>query len=277
MAHTYGTVPGFKAYAVDKAEDFGNFADEHILKLLRSVSASEDAYCQRTGPGRTASGFGPRLGTNRYDGVPGRVLDLDDDLLAVTSVGVAQGLGSTATTYVDETDFYLGPYDATPYREATLNGLGQSSWYGVQRGIAWAGKWGYQDVRETIGTLAAAVLIGAGTIKLSNNDAEAGMTLYIGSEQLEVTAVDNVMLTVKRGANGTTPAAHDSGATVECFTYPEPVTDACYQAAMRRRRSRDAGLTGDYGGGPVPITTNRDTERAIFRELLWPYAIPRIG
>lgn len=275
MAHVYATVDGFKRHAVDTASDFGTATDAGLRALLEAVSASIDEFCERTDADHVTSGFGPRTGTNRYDGPSSADLALGDDLLSITSVTVIQGLGGDGVVYADETDFYRRPYDRAPYRELALNGLGQASWYDVPRGISVAGSWGYQDVRESLGTLGAAIATTTAT-SCTVTGAEAGMTLLVDSEQIYVSAVSGTTATIARGQNGTTAATHANGATVERYVYPGPVGDACLQVAMRRRRSRDAGLTPDYGGGPVPIATNRDTERAILREILWPYALRRL-
>lgn len=289
MAHVYASLDAFKRYMVDRAEDFGTDSDQELLGKLESVSRSADEFCRRGGDDHPLSGFGPRLGTNRYDGnwyEPGasprpadRRLKLVDDLLAITDdVTVVQSVGATALTYVLDTDYVLRPYDRTPYRELQLRETGGLTWRAIGAGITITGKWGYQDVRVAAGTVTSGINASTETIPLDQG--EAGQTILIGDEQVYLRAVvsndpaPGVTATGTRGSNGTTAASHLAAAAVEVYTYPGPVVDFTLAIAQRRRKSRDAGLTQEFGGGAgVPFVTNRDTERSIARELLWQYVV----
>ena len=92
-------------------------------------------------------------------------------------------------------------------------------------------------------------------------------TLAIEDEEVLVIAVDvdSATLTVIRGQRGTTPAIHADTTALSAFRYPSQVVDTTLRVAQRRWRSRDAGVTGMYGGGDVPQTGNQDTEFAIMR------------
>jgi hypothetical protein len=202
-------------------------------------------------------------------------LDLEDDLLALTGdVSVSAATGATPAAWVLETDFYLDPYDRTPARSLVALAPTRFCWTATPRGISVPGKWGYQDERVALGTLTAAVTTTTATTFPLSVAASPGQTLLIDAEQVYVTSVATLNATVRRGVNGTTAATHLITAAVERYVYDAGVVDCCLAIMQRRRKGRDAGLTGEYGGaGPMVVTTQRDTERAIIREMLWHLAL----
>lgn len=99
-------------------------------------------------------------------------------------------------------------------------------------------------------------------------DMFVGQMLRIDDEDVQITAIDEMSLglTVLRGMNGTDAAAHTDNTVVNVFRYPAAVVDATVRVAQRRWKARDAGLTGDFGGGPtIPVTSFQDTEMAILK------------
>ena len=91
MAHCYASTDKFKAFLVSNGvTDFGSTDDDAMLTVLEASSRRIDGYCRRS---RFGSGFGPRIGTNRYDTAGGLDLAFDDDLLALTSATVYAGTG----------------------------------------------------------------------------------------------------------------------------------------------------------------------------------------
>lgn len=282
MAHTYASVADLKNYIKDQGSassgGLGTGNDAMFLTFLGSASREIDKHCART-RGRAPSGFGPRIGTNRYDGPGGRCLELDDDLIALTgTVSVAPSLGSSAETFTDETDFYKEPYDGAPYRSLVLHGSGQPSWYATRRGVSVPGKWGYQDDRVTsTATLAENLDTTETGVDVSDGTAFAiGQTILVDSEQLHVTAIATNTLTVVRGANGTTAASHTSGAAIDVYRYPNAIVVACLVLAHSRWKQRDAGLVGNFGGGDIPVTTPQATEWKILRDNLGDFTIWRL-
>lgn len=278
MGHTYATLDELKRFLGDTVAALGTDGDEDLLRKLEGASASIDEHCQRTDGRFTMSGFGPRIGTNRYDNPDDEELDLDDDLLSATTVAVTQSWGGSPVTFVENTDFWCEPADRTPYRELELVPYVRTGWMSIERGISVTGKWGFQDSRVAITTLAAAVTTTtATTISLTAAAASPGMTLLVDSEQMYVASVATTTATVRRGVNGTTAATHLISATVERYLYPSLVVDACLALAQARRKGRDAGLMGNYGGvGPAPATSSRYAERALLREMLWPYTLVHV-
>lgn len=269
MAHVYADLTTFKKYLTDLSDSFGSDSDADLLNALESASRTVDGHCNRTGPDHPMSGFGPRLGTNRYDGRWGSELALEDDLLSVTTVVGGSG------TLVDETDFFKGPYDRAPYRYLTspLPFNLTPWWTYTRRAVTVLGKWGYQDVT----VLATAVNDVAGIANVTTTttittDAALipGQTILIDAEQLYVRSVNLFTSSMDRAVNGTAAAAHLDNAPVSYFQYPSNVTRATLAIAQRRRKSRDAGLSGDFGGAagmPTSIMPDR-TERWILDDFL---------
>ena len=298
MGHTYASVAQLKRFIKDSGDassgGLGTTNDDFFLGFLEDASRAIDEYCARTGAGHPTSGFGPRTGTNRYDGVGigsyagtgasafgginGLQLNLDDDLLALSSVTVIQGLGGTPTAYVDETDFYKGPYDRAPYRQLVLNLLGQGSWYGVQRGVSVVGSWGYSDERVVAAATAAEAMDSSetGLDVSAATEFSPGMTLLEETEQLYITGIASSTLTVVRGANGTTPASHLTGLPLSIYRYPRQVVRTCLQLSLQRWKRRDSGSSGPLlmpGQGTVPDSS----DIAILRNGVGDLSIKRLS
>src|SRR6185369_9173391 len=113
--HTYLTVADFQADLADGSSS----TPTGLLRRLEAASRRVDEWCGRS---RFGSGFGPRIGTNRYSPDPDEHyrLWLDDDLVAITELTVAYTTGATGVAYTEETDFYLVPFDRTPKRMLTI-------------------------------------------------------------------------------------------------------------------------------------------------------------
>ena len=76
-----------------------------------------------------------------------------------------------------------------------------------------------------------------------------GRLIRIGSEYLSVLAVDtdDDLLTVERGANGTTASVHPVSAPVELYLPPEDVRQVCLRVAAWLYKQRDAGFVQAAG------------------------------
>lgn len=266
MAHTYASVTELKRQLVEGGTDYGTTNDPELLAVLEGVSRRIDGWCNRR-----ASGFGPRLGTNVYDANGDNYLYFADDLLTYTSGTVAGQTGGTPVAVVESTDFYLEPYNRTPKRGLRCHGLTSVSVGAGYRIWSIIGKWGYSDERvvsasllnEALDTSETGVDVDAGT------DFAIGETMLVDSEQMYVSGIATNTLTVVRGANGTTAATHANDAAVSIYVYPRDVVSATLQLAMRRWRSRQAGITGDIGGEGSGLAAigQRDTENSILRTL----------
>jgi len=281
MAHTYASVAQFNDWLRDAGST--TFASESALiigrklSVLEAVSRTIDAFCHRSLFG---SGFGPRTGTNRYDGSGRSTLYLADDLLSLTSVSERTAIGGTATTLTEETDFILAPYDSSPKRLLIGEGsAGTRTFATGHRRIEIVGSWGYADTRITAtatgnaiaGTTTNSVTVSAAT------ECSPGQTLLIDDEQLYIRSIATTTLTVERGANGTTAATHGAASAIDIYTY-HPRVVACQQdVALLRWKRRDAGSDAtDGGGGAMPqIRPNRDELSTLhshlsgLRAVLW--------
>jgi hypothetical protein len=259
--HTYATVEDLKAYLAGDSSSYGTATggDDTLLTLLEGASRRVEGWTMRSDFG---SGYGPRIGTNRYDHDGSSTLLLDDDLIGATGVSVLDATGGSTVSFAADTDYYLKPYSGPPYTELVVTGLGEGLTSGL-RVVSIAGTFGYSATTTPAGTVALATG-SATTATVTGATVYAGATLLVGSEQVYVTAsTGGTALTVERGQNGTTAAAGTAAASQ--YQYPREVVTATLQLAARRHRSAQSGLTGDFGGGNLPQVGNRDNETSILR------------
>lgn len=259
--HTYASVEDLKAYLAGESSSYGTATggDAMLLSLLEGASRRVDGWTLRSDFG---SGYGPRIGTNRYDHDGSSTLLLNDDLLGATGITVLDATGGSTVSFAADTDYYLQPYSGPPYTEIVVNGLGEGLARGL-RVVSVAGTFGYSAETAAAGTVALASST-ATSATVTGATVYAGQTLLVGSEHVYVTAsTGGTALTVVRGQNGTTAAAGTAAASV--YRYPREVVTATLQIAARRHRSAQAGLTGDFGGGGLPQVGNRDNETSILR------------
>jgi len=219
-----------------------NAADPFLLSLIREVSANIDDICNRT--------FAPIVETQHYDspgGNPwaisqqylaggkagdvfqsrtggfsyGRTLRIDtNDLLAVTTLTNGDG------TVIAPANFLLYPSNVYPKQEIRLKQSGGLAWVPDSNGnyeqvITLLGVFGYHDKYTSAwggcGTVADVGGINAAiTTYTASTGAgvEAGMLLNIDDEFLYASNVSSTTVMIERGVNGSTAAAHLTGAPV---------------------------------------------------------------
>lgn len=283
LYHVYASLDEAKRYLRDEGEAWGSGStnDALALRQLASVSRRVDDWCRRSAFG---SGFGPRLGTNRYDAAGGSDLFFRDDLIETTSV-VSRAL-TAATDSVSpaaDDDYYLtnqqGTYEPGPFRRAVLHGQGTVAAFGRgYRVLSWTGSWGYED-RTLVLTAALAAAVADAEITTVSVDAlvefSPGQTLRIDDEQVyveDVTESEDEMtpptITVVRGVNGTIAAAHADESAVELFRYDPRVVDATLRVFGRRWRARTSGADGSDGNGDIGMVTPREGEDLILRRAI---------
>src|SRR5690349_19939566 len=128
MSHTYATVAEANDQIVSAWST--KFATESAgivalkLAMLEAVSRRIDSVCHRSLFG---TGFGPRIGTNYYDGDGSDTLPLRDDLVSLSAFTVAPNTPGTGVSPVVTTDCFLGGaagFTGAPYRKITLHGYG---------------------------------------------------------------------------------------------------------------------------------------------------------
>ena len=277
MPHTYATVAEANNAIISNGgsvlatEVAAKIADK--LTVLEAVSRLIDDRAERSDFG---SGFGPRVGTNRYDGCAGSRLRLHDDLLSITSATIRLTTAAVATTtLVTDTDYYLldanDGYGAAPYRTLFLHRIGVSAFGSGFRVTDITGTWGYANTTEALTTLGAAITTTTATTctVASATNIVAGTMLLIDTEQVYVTSVSGTTVTISRGANGTTAATHLNAAAVSRYRYPSQVVDVTTRLFLRRWKARDAGADGSDGGGDIPGVTRQESEDTIIRRGLF--------
>lgn len=269
---TYASVTDLKALlGVTDTTD-----DTVFRRQLELASRAIDRYCNRH--------FYVRTETRYPTDVRGTRLNLDDDLLTVTTLKFDEDQDRTYEYTLTETDYALWPYSEFPKRRIELDTrLGNYIyWPGGIKPIEIAGTWGYGDGRRaspwdeiqpsgtttitgTVATAAGTTLTVTSTLPFS-----VGQTLLLESEQMYVTAKGVLSLTVVRGINGTTAAAHDTAA-VSLAAYPEEVEQACFIEATRLWKRKDSAFAYAYGEaaiGMIQAGRGLDKDAA---ELLQPY------
>ncbi len=271
--HTYASLADAKRFLTDEGIAWGDGStnDSLALAFLESVSRRVDEWCRRE-----RSGFGPRLGTNRYDASGGTTLDFGDDLLSTTTATLlASTASATTSTIAADTDYFLvnqrGDYEPGPFRRAILHGQGTTTAFPSGfRVVEWAGTWGHRDETRTLTvTTSEALDDSETTIDVSAlTGISPGMTLLLESEQVYVTdSTDSTTdsIEVVRGVNGTTAASHLTGLAISRYVYDARVVDVTLRLWLRRWRARDAGADGVDGGGQVGIMVPRESEDTILR------------
>jgi hypothetical protein len=264
MSHTLATVDQFKKHLTDNAAGIDSGSDSDILSTLAGASRAVEAFCDRSD---WDTGFGPRVASNRYEGDGTSALWLRDDLLGASITVYSPPTEVSATyTLAESTDFYLEPFSGPPYRIARLHGYGTLGAFPAGSRIVVAGTASSAPISlvttsvtmGTVGSSAVTINVSAGSV------VSAGHTIRYGTEDIYVTAVSSgTVLTVQRGQNATTAAAIADASTVVLYQYPPEAVEACLAVAQRRRKSRDAGLTGDFG--LAQTSGFRDTERSTLR------------
>jgi len=267
MANAYADLATLKSPAALNAPD--DTHDARLLGMLEAVSRWIDGYCGRQ--------FYATRDERRFDGT-GKASLTVPDLVSVSEMRVREASGEWIGW--SSGDWLLYPLNAEPtepggrpYTRITL--AGKHRRFPLSRaGVAVSGVWGYCDVREDTGARTggdAPVASGDASLTLQADDdaihLSAGHTIRIGDEQLYVTAASTddqavTTLTVQRGVNGTTAAAHAVGSGISMYRYPEGVAEACLLQAAVWWRERlggpfalPEGDGGDVGGVSPTVRT----------------------
>lgn len=252
-----------------KAElgETGTTNDARLGRYIAQASRSIETFTGRTFYPVTATKYfdAPRDGCSLFLAY--------EDLLTLTTL--TDGTGTIASTY-----YWLYPLNMTPKHSIVLDvgSLGRGFQYDEdpQRAISIAGQWGYCDDYQATGlTLGAAVSSTTATsFILSGSGAQVGMMLLVDSEAVHVSAVSGNVVTVQRGALGTTAATHLQGATVNRYIVPVDVMQACIEMASYANNTRTAGgvkreTIGEYTVeyGSQDMTSNAQRVLAAYRRI----------
>jgi hypothetical protein len=255
---TYASLAQAKAqYSITASTD-----DAVLLQLLEAVSRGIDKHCGRK--------FYPNTETRYYNDGALDFADTQrlwvDDLLSVISVKFDNDRDGVYENTLAATDYLLWPYNAYPKRAVELDENGTYSlWPDGRKAIEIAGVWGYGDeLRAAPYDNASATGTVADTTTTSmvvSNGANlsAGQTIKIENELMYLTSVIVNTLTVVRGVNGTTAAAH-AAAAISITAYPQPIVLACLMQVGRLYRRRDSSFATAISN---PITGSYDLYKGL--------------
>lgn len=243
MLNLYADVAAFRRRFANSATlDSGDQVE--VLRVLEAASREIDDYTRRTFYAETA--------TRYFDG-NGRAelwlpLSKDGDLLSVTTLKVDEdGDGVYELTLAANTDYWLWPDNVTPKNriDINLNSTQLSAFPCGRRRVEIVGSWGYTaateipaaTLNEDLDSSEVGVDVAAGTGALF----EVGQTILIDAEQMYISAIATDTLTVTRGVNGTTAAAHtDTNQLIYRYVYIPEVAEAALIQAGRLWKRREA-------------------------------------
>ena len=263
MANAYLTEYDIRDAMPDGIRDTTTKYNTLMRQLCERVSRAIDRHCKYR--------FYPLLEIRYFDG-SGKAEMWIDSLFSITSIEMSGDNGATYTALV-ATDYYLtraGDYN-TPwtYNKLAINDPSgdYSSFYAGQRSIKITGVWAEHDDRATAweDTLDAVVdaPLAAGATALTVNDADGvggdgasprfavGQLLRMEDEYVEVADVNYTteVLTIVRGRNGTTDAAHVATTQIDVWRPPMPVRQAGIIQAVRQMERGFQGF-GDARATP---------------------------
>ena len=269
----YTTLDALKTQYLDITVDSsGNpiTVDDALLSaIIRDTSRVIDRTAART--------FAPRLEVHYYDTPPANLnaLLFDDDLLTLTTATNGDG-----TVFNGTTDYILAPYNERVKRKMILNVSASLMWQpssvsGCFRSIGINGIWGFAHDGDW--TSAAAVLTAAittttaTTCTVTKNKILTGWLIRIDTEYLYVSSVasgaSDDQLTIVRGVNGSTAAAHLINAPLDYWQCDYDIEMLCRQAsaASYRIRANPIGDTIVIDG--TSFATPKDVTQFIYNRL----------
>ncbi len=194
------------------------------------------------------------------------------DLISITTLkeDTAKDL-AYATTWAT-TDYWKWPYNAEPtkhwgrpyekLRVRSSPGTKADFKAGEQR-FQIVGVFGYRQFTEASGSTTAEAVDAAETaIDVTlGTDFQPGQTIIIDTEQMLVVSISSNTLTVVKGLNGTTDAAHATATAISILRWPAPIERACIINTARM-----------YARAPIfePFYVDVDLDSDV-RQMLEPY------
>ncbi len=251
--------------------------DTLILDIIRQVSREIDALTNRH--------FYPLIGTRYYDTPVSRSIMLDDDLLEATTVTNGD------TSIVSASDYLLWPANVSPKDRIEYKpskGIWQLGGDGYPfQAVSIAGVWGftrdYINAWQLTGaTLSAAITTtSATTFTCTTGRLKAGDLILIDTEYLYVSAVTvstSDTVTVVRGVNGSTAAAHLISTAIERWVYMAEITMLATQAVAAYYRLRsNPGMDSTVSIDGNSFATPQDVIAYMRRRLEFVSGIYRLG
>ena len=266
--------------------------DDTLLKTLctRASGIWEMATRQRY--------FYPRSEERLYDHpADTSVLELDDDLLEVTTFTTANG-----DTDIDSGDYFLmcgESYNLTPYNRIVMKTSGDQTnllYSGTtQQANSLTGIWGYHEdwdnawwdsgdtvqdsegISDSVATLTVTDSDGTDMLGLTPRF-KIDSLIKIDDEYMYVTARvagETNTLTIIRGVNGTTAAAHDKDTVVYTYHVQDEINHWVMRLAAWLYRQKDSSadmdraIVTDYGGMLLPSKIPSDVAEAALMYRRW--------
>lgn len=241
--------------------------DTLLLQLIQASSREIDRLAHRY--------FYPSVQTRTFDTPPqsGGPLVLDTDLLEVTTLTNGDGEVLTSTIYA------LTPNNTWPKYQVILKLTQGRVWQLTSAGeridaITLLGIWGYHDDYNnawlsTLGTLQANITNSATSATVTTGTCKRGDLLMIGSEYVYVSAVSTGAtdtLTLVRGVNGSTAAAHTSGDVFYRWTQQE-IQMLCNEIVTARYRLRNNPIGESINVGGQTFSTPKDVTQYTQKRL----------
>lgn len=245
--YSYVTLDAFKAVG----SITGTSDDTERRRVLESVTRQIDAYCRRT--------FRNYLATYYFSPSSAKSVLLDTEelglcLLSVTTLKTDAAGDRTYEVTWAATDYDLLPLNALnrqrPYYEISIAPNGTQSFPSIQKSVEIVGKWGfYEDLARNATLLDAAIsdITATAIIIDASTTLEVLQTILIDDEQMYITGISGVTLTVERGVNGTTAATHDDDSVIDVYRYPWEVTEAVKMQTARLWTRRSSGFANEVG------------------------------
>lgn len=252
--------------------------DTVLLRLAEAVSRDIDEYTRRRFYSLTATRYLSGDGSER--------ILLPADLIAVTTLKEDADRDATYEVTWASTDYTLYPYDAAPTGAAGLETTrpfwrlevdqrtgDRSGFTSGQRLYELVGKWGYSESKKGSGDTVQDDPLSSSATTLnvtSGGNFAVGQTIIIESEQLFITAIATNALTVERGMNGTTAAAHVKTTAISIVEYPQPVVAVCIAETARRWTAERAHYSSQLGvpdSGVVTVAGSMELREGSKRTL----------
>jgi hypothetical protein len=261
----YATLTQLKSYLSNTVTT----NDTDLLRYVEDASIQIDDICHRH--------FNVWEGVQYFDGAA-RVLNIDEDILSVTTIATDEDGSQTYSTTLLTADYILYPINGLPLYpkymvKLAINASVGSFASGVLAGVKITGLFGYGNGLSTTPYADSGVVVNTGGITGSATthalasgkgaSFSAGMTIRIDTEQLYVSGVSTDTLTFVRGVNGTTAAAHLAAATIYIYSYPSPIVEACILQAGRDFKRRESPVQATVGSaemGIVPVSKGVDPD-----------------
>lgn len=248
----------------------GTDYDDRLLSLAEAASRVIDRRCNRH--------FFARHAALQFYG-NGATRLLVPDLISVDAQGIrAETTDGAFSAAWDSADYRLLPLNADPASAGAsvsqpytqIEALNGKRFPAGSARTQVSGVWGWQRrLRRAAEQVSAETAAAADTIALSGTASglakiSAGNTLLIGDEQVYVRKRADDALTVARGINGSTAAAHSANSAIDIYEYPPPIVEAARLLAMRLWQ----GALAD------PACAQLD---AAIEMLIGPYRKPALG